>query len=436
MRGKFWVCAVVLLLSVPAFAVTTKSLSDGLTAQDVASALTGKGAVISNVKITGATSAIGSFTDGGALGIVDGVVLSTGNVSDVTGPNDVSDKSGSLNAAGHPALDAVVAPFKTFDAAVLEFDVITESPTFTIRYVFASEEYREWVGSEFNDVFGFFVGGTNIALTPGTSEPVTVNTINHQQNSSLYRDNESGSGTQFDGLTVPLTAVAIVEPGVLTHIRIAIADTSDDVFDSAVMIAQGGISGSQIAPIPVPPVSTIAMESGSEGVEIAIPLYYAFMSSPPTLSAYGVPGATVTFSPLYVGEDGRHYVNMKIVLGPDTPTGDHSLTIRSAVGEAEAFATIRILTDCKPPYLFGTGQPQTRFVDRGTKGTFTITAQGSGPFTYQWYRGYPGMVHTPVVGAVGPTLEIEHVNEMAPYWVRITNPCGSYNSLSAFMIPR
>lgn len=437
MRGRLWVCGfALLLLSFPAFGVTVKSIGDGLTADQVAGLLTGSGATISNIKITGADSAIGAYTDFSALSIADGVVLSTGNLSDVPGPNTVTNSGATLGTAGQAALDAVVAPFKTQDAMVLEFDVVTESPTFAIRYVFASEEYREWVDSEFNDVFAFFVNGLNIAVTPGTGAPVTINTINHLRNQGLYRDNEAGTATQFDGYTTPLLAVAVVEPGISHHIRIAIADTSDGQLDSAVFIAQGGISGSQIAPIIAPTVDAIEAVYGAQGTELALPLYYAFPSAPPVLSASGIPGATVTFTPLYAGPGGLYYTNLKIVLGPDTPPGTYVLTLKSQIGEAESFATILVVVDCQPPTILGVGQPQTQLVDRGTSATIRVQTRGSTPQTYQWYQGFTGMTRTPVSGGTSAELRTSAVNEMTPYWVRATNPCGSVDSLTAFAIPK
>jgi hypothetical protein len=421
-------------LSLPALAVTTKSINDGLTRDQIAALLVGSGATITNVVITGSNLAVGSFGAGESLGIDSGVVLSTGDIADAKGPNGSSGSGKGLGTAGAPALTAIVSPFETHDAAIIEFDVVTESPTFAIRYVFASEEYREYVDSEFNDVFAFFVNGSNIALTPGTAQPVTINTINHLRNQGIYQDNEGGASTQFDGYTSPLLAVAIVEPGTTNHIRIAIADTSDSALDSAVFIAQGGISGSQIAPIIIPRQNSIEAFFGTPGTDVELPLFYAFENRPPTFSASGIPGATFTFTPLYHDATGQVFTKMNILLGPDTPPGAHVVTIRSAIGDAESFATIIVFVDCQPPFLLGTGQPQTQVVDRGTVATFTVQPQGSLPHV-QWYTGYSGMTRNPIPSGVNGQLKTV-INELTPYWVRISNPCGSYDSLTAFGIPR
>jgi hypothetical protein len=436
MSRRSWVCVFAcLLLSLPAFGVTTKSIGEGLTPAQLVSLISGPGATITNLKITGSDSAVGSFAAGTALGIDTGVVLSTGRISDATGANNSEGTGASLGTAGHPALDAIINPLKTQDAAVIEFDVVTVSPTFVIRYVFASEEYREWVDSEFNDVFAFFVDGGNIALTPGTSVPVTVNTINHNVNTGLYHDNEGGTETEFDGYTTPLQAIAVVEPNVSHHVRIAIADASDSQLDSAVFIAQGGVSGNLIAPIIVPDIRGIEAQFGQSNI-VRLPLYYAFESTPPTLTAAGIPGATFTFTPIFTGPDGRTFSDLNIVLGPDTPAGEHVVTVRSAVPGAESFATFIVVVDCNPPFILGTGQPLATEVNRGQRATLSVTPSGGGPYTFQWYQGFRGMTGTPVAAGTNASLQTPPINETTPFWVRITNLCGSVDSNTAFVSPR
>jgi hypothetical protein len=435
-RGSFFL--VLILLALPGLAgITTKPVGADLSADDVAQLLTGPGATISNVRITGGANAIGSFTEGQALGLVSGVILSTGNIAGAAGPNNAPDAGENVGQPGHPALDQIVEPFPTFDAVTLEFDVVTVSPTFAIRYVFASEEYREYVGSRFNDVFAFFINGGNIAIAPGTNDPVTVNTINHIQNAGAYRDNENGAfETQFDGFTTVLTAVAIVEPNVSHHIRIAIADASDGIYDSAVLIAQGGISGVPIAPLLVPTTNLI-LTRNLESTAVPVDVFFTTVDSPTDFSASGLPSdSNVTFSPLFIGPDGQLRTTATVNIGPTTPAGTYEVILRSAASGTESFAHITVVVACQPPSILGIMQPQGQTVTRGARATLNVQPSGSAPFSYQWFEGFTGMTGTPIAGATTPQFQTPAVNAPTPYWVRVSNPCGSTNSNAAFVLPQ
>ena len=437
MFQRWSVYVLAILLALPGYAITTKKVGSDLTRDEVAQLLTGAGATITNVRISGSSAAIGSFSDGSPLGIDSGVVLSTGDIDEIKGPNNQSNSGKDLGQPGHAALDQIVSPFQTQDAVVLEFDVVTVSPTFSIRYVFASEEYREYVDSEFNDVFAFFVNGSNIALAPGTGDPVTVNTINHLRNSGAYRDNtNAGADTQFDGLTTVLTAVAVVEPNVSHHIRIAIADTSDGIYDSAVLIAEGGISGVPLAPL-ILPTRHLILTRNLESTQLPLHVYYSTPGSTGELSASGLPSdSTVTFSPFFTGADGQLYSTMTVNIGPTTPGGSYLVTIRSAAGGAESFANVTVIVECAPPTILGTAQPQGQTVASGAQAALRVQPSGSGPFSYQWYEGVTGMTGTPIAGATTPDFQTPAVRFATPYWVRVSNPCGTTDSNAAFVLPR
>jgi len=216
-------------------------LTPSIDARALVAPLAGAGVVLSNARYTGSARAAGSFEGAMAsLGVDSGVVLSTGDIQDIQGPNDTDEKSTDLETTGDSQLALLVAPYATFDAAILEFDLVTASPTISIRYVFASEEYNEYVDSLFNDVVAIDVNGANCANVGG--RPVSVNTINGGSNPSLYFDNTNGlRDTQLDGMTVPLDCTAAVVPNQVNRIRIAIADVSDARLDAAVFLPAGGI---------------------------------------------------------------------------------------------------------------------------------------------------------------------------------------------------
>jgi len=119
--------------------------------------------------------------------------------------------------------------------------------------VFGSEEYLEWVGGGFNDVFGFFISGpgitgtfsggsANIALVPSTTIPISIDTVNNVSNSAYYVNNGTGAtplvnGTiQYDGFTTVIHALANVQCGQTYHIKLAIANVGDNSYDSAVFL--------------------------------------------------------------------------------------------------------------------------------------------------------------------------------------------------------
>lgn len=169
-------------------------------------------------------------------------VLSTGRIQDVVGsPSTFA--STSLGQPGDGNLSALSGN-STYDAASYQVTVVPNAPTLVVRYAFGSEEYPEYVGSSFNDVMAVFVNGTNCALVPGTSTPVAINTVNQNINSAYYVDNQAGAAgynTTMDGLTVPFECRVPVTVGQQVTIKIAVADASDGIYDSAVALLDGGI---------------------------------------------------------------------------------------------------------------------------------------------------------------------------------------------------
>lgn len=186
---------------------------------------------------------------GGSWGRVDGFVpgqktwvLSTGNIMDVVGSPD-SFASTNRGDPGDAAL-STFGGYPTSDASYYDVTLVPHSSHLHVKYAFGSEEYPEYVGSQFNDVMGVFVNGQNCATVPDGTDPVSVNTINGQTNSQYYVDNSTGApgyNTTMDGLTVPLQCNVIVTPGQPVTVRIAVADSSDGIYDSAVALLDQGI---------------------------------------------------------------------------------------------------------------------------------------------------------------------------------------------------
>lgn len=209
--------------------------------------LLGPGVSVSNVTYTGNPNALGSFDNGYTtnLGLDEGVTLSSGYVMPIPNPATVF-LSHNCGSPGDPDLDTYLTGFLSTDAAVLEFDFIPDYEYIQFQYVFGSEEYPEYVGTSFTDIFGFFINGPdpaggayvseNVALVPGTDEPVMINTVNQNYNSQYYIDNTNGTSIAYDAFTTVLQSLLHVVPFESYHIKLAVGDCSDFIYDSGVFL--------------------------------------------------------------------------------------------------------------------------------------------------------------------------------------------------------
>ncbi len=225
----------------------------GMSPTALASTLVGTGVSVSNVTFTGANAQAGTIhlVDPAVASFNDAVILSSGNIADAVGPNKSDGITGDMAGPADPDLTALIANTQTvnpmtYDAAVLEFDFVPAASQVYFTYTFASDEYLEWVNL-FNDVFAFYVNGQNCATVAGGS-PVSIDTINSTVNPNLFRDNSFSSppanpiNIEYDGLSVELICSAPVNAGQTNHMKLAIADTSDQVLDSVVMIKAQSLS--------------------------------------------------------------------------------------------------------------------------------------------------------------------------------------------------
>ncbi len=248
-------------------------------AELVQNVLLGFGVTATNITVNGtplnATNIQGnvSFFDatGTAFPIPTGVLLSTGNGIAAIGPNNsggfTNNSPATPSVATDPHLISIANAAPT-NGVVLEFDFIPSGDTISFNYIFASEEYPEWSPSTFNDAFGFFLwgpgitgpyvlggypaGGSNLAIIPGTTTPVTINNLGPgaTQFPQYYTDNLGGAayGTaiQYDGSTVTLSANATVQCAQTYHIKLAISNVGDQALDSGVFLQANSFSSEAI----------------------------------------------------------------------------------------------------------------------------------------------------------------------------------------------
>ncbi|GAB3835540.1 hypothetical protein GCM10028821_32090 [Hymenobacter jeollabukensis] len=272
----------------------------------VDNALVGRGVRVGNVRLSGLRTSLGSFAiDTNIIGMRRGLLLSTGDVRKIAHENSSPGTSGVAADFGQkfrPDKDlARICRCRPADQVILEFDFVPAHNAVSFRYCFASEEYREFVGSGFDDAFAFVLSGPrvarrNLAVLPGGRVRVAINTVNHRRRAELYLNNDyflnygllkkskKGphaswprrvwnwlfnrhnhdprgfyalekekkklnqalvSSFEYDGFTRVLTAQAYVQPWQLYHLKLVVADVGDAAFDSGVFLEQGSFSSAR-----------------------------------------------------------------------------------------------------------------------------------------------------------------------------------------------
>ncbi len=222
-------------------------LSGGSTFE-MGNSLAGNGVtLVGNPVINCSPNAYGSFSNGQTtnLGVSNGILMTTGNATGAAGPNNSPGLSTNNGVSYNDPQLTGIEPTATHDVCILELDVVPQCDTLTIRFVFGSEEYPEYVNEGFNDAFGFFVTGPtasggsynnyNIARLPN-NVPVSINNVNAGENNSYFVNNMGGTYLQYDGHTVVLSPKIRVVPCQTYHFKLIIGDGGDGTYDSGVLI--------------------------------------------------------------------------------------------------------------------------------------------------------------------------------------------------------
>lgn len=261
----FSLFSILLVLSpISAFALSVIPTGD---AGQLVNEILGAGITVSNLQYNGGSYASGTFTDGSdSIGMETGVILTTGTATDAEGPNSVGNITTDNGLPGDSDLNSLIPGYTTYDATILEFDFVFDSGyggDLYFNFAFASDEYNEFTNTSFNDVFGFFIDGVNYAVLPGTSTPISINTVNGGgpsylgelpvSNPEFYNNNDNGVfDIEYDGFTDVFLAEILGLDSGTHHISMAIADAGDHVLDSAVFIQGGTFSDTPTNPVPEP----------------------------------------------------------------------------------------------------------------------------------------------------------------------------------------
>ncbi|ALJ04394.1 hypothetical protein APS56_04240 [Pseudalgibacter alginicilyticus] len=268
-------------------------------------------------------SSYGQFSRAGSnFPFENGIVLTTGN-AESAGNTPITPPltEGATDWGSDADLENALQVTNTLNATSIEFDLISTSNNLQFNYLFASEEYFGTNPCNVSDGFAFLIKESaglhayrNIALVPGTTDPVNTNTIRTDifnatgnlvcpAQNTQYFDGLGNGDTNYNGRTTTLTASTTIIPYTRYRIKLVIADQSDFQFDSAVFIEGNSFktvdlgddistcnssavlnayTGNPFAgyewfynntPIPGPlPSSYTAMQSGTYRVEVTVQL--------------------------------------------------------------------------------------------------------------------------------------------------------------------
>ena len=439
---------------------TFTDLTTTLTPNDLAADLVGAGVTIvpGSVNYTGAPQAAGTFLftgDHNVTGISSGIILSSGNISDVKGPNNSPSTTTDFGRPGDTDLDAL-SGFTTYDAAVLKFNFTVDPGVKKVyfRYVFGSEEYNEYVYSAYNDVFAFFVNGINYAKVG--AYPVSINTINSgnilypsnlSKNPQLYINNDpfnanitgqtipSGSllYTQMDGFTKVLVFQANVTSGAVNTMKLTIADTSDGILDSWVFIEAGSLTTTPLNKPPVFGTPSPANSSTNNPLSFTwnIPINdpegnnYTWSIQCNNGQGSGGGNAGTTFNGTRsLSLTGLAYsTTYKIWVNATDPTGSNLFTRRWYT-----FTTVGAPPSNQPP-VFGTPTPANGSTGNSLGFTWSIPINDPEGNVFNWTIQCSNGQTSNASGAVNGTksLTLTGLTYLTPYtiWVNATDPTGS-----------
>lgn len=241
----------------------------------VQNVLKGSGVFISNIASQGnINQQFGTFNDVGlSSGFSSGIILSTGSIQSIIGPNSSDSISNSGIGLGNfpdSDIDLLTNGQANFDQVILEFDVTPKGDEINLEMVFMSDDYPEYVCSDQADIVGIIISGPGITgpysnngeLLSLTSNglPIGVNSVNGGMsgalsnsvcptgglaNSNQFIANNSVN-IEMDGYTSPIVLNKIVSCNDTYHLKIVLADVGGVGSESCLLIKANGLYSSGV----------------------------------------------------------------------------------------------------------------------------------------------------------------------------------------------
>ena len=326
------------------------------------------------------------------------------------------------------------------NGAIIEFDFVPTGDTLSFNYIFASTEYPNFVCSNYNDVFGFFLSGPgingpfsnnaeNIATIPGGNIPVAINTVNsgtagssgtpstcaaadpNWQSNSVYFtttnntifSNSTGVMSTFGGSTVVLPATADLSCQDTFHIKLAVSNDFDTGLDSGVFLeaesfTSGAVEISENGVNTTNALDSLLVEGCSElfidfirpvGVDpndtITTDITYSGGATVNDDYDELVPGDSITFLP---GEDTLTFVLDPIADGVDEPIEEVTISTVTITDCGDTvYSDLTYYIADEPPGYVTTSNDTTLYCLTDSAFLYTEPENGFEPYAYDWPNG-------------------------------------------------
>jgi hypothetical protein len=124
---------------------------------------------------------------------------------------------------------------------------------------------------------------------------------------------------------------------------------------------------------------------------------------------------------------GAQTAEYEVLSATSANAGNYFVQVTNAVGSAQS-ATVAVTVQAAPTI---TEQPQSVTVSEGSQIALAVSADGSSPLSYQWFKG-----NSELAGRTAATLVIASsvMSDAGAYRVRVTNPYGSIDSDPATVV--
>jgi hypothetical protein len=270
----------LIVSSTSAFALTVTNTDDP-TALSAAALSSSSGITIvgGSQSLIGGPTQQGTFSDFNLtsnssdpnLSLTNGIVLTSGGGNFSTNENTENSFDASTGTGSYqPLVDlATSGGLNTtqHDSNVLSFDFTLDDPTqnaVTAQFIFGTDEFPT---QSVTDIMGIFVNGVNYAFFPnGDLVSNQSGDPNDFFNENPVGTNSSdGYGVEWNGLTDVFNLTMLANGGgAVNTINIAIADTSDTIFDSALFFTnlKAGTTSGGGGIGPIDPTNPVPLPAG------------------------------------------------------------------------------------------------------------------------------------------------------------------------------